>query len=199
MPGKQSAIAIVVLSCVAVMGGFGCQSVEPASPIPPLPALRNHAQLAERVERLGEDRIPSDPHLLESMAKLMFEQQNYPRAIDLLRRALAMVPAANPKRCDLLKLRAEAFLNIEDEESAFENLRECLRVDPNDAEALFSLGGLLMSRHADEPASVAEGIEVWQQLLKRVPDYPQNEMVRKALRRLTQIDDNTGEIKKADK
>jgi tetratricopeptide (TPR) repeat protein len=199
MPGKQRALAFVGVSCISLIGILGCQSVEPVSPKPVSPEPRSDARLAERVERLRQDDLPSDPHILESMAKLMFEQQNYPKAIDLLRRVLAIVPAAYPKRCDLLKLRAEAFLSIEDEEAAFENLRECLRVEPNDAEALFSLGGLLMSRHSDEPASVREAVLVWQQLLKRVPDYPQNEMVRKALRRTAQLDDISGELKITDK
>jgi tetratricopeptide (TPR) repeat protein len=182
----RSSLAVIVAIYTLLLGVFGCRSAEPTPSPSQSPARRDDATLAKRVLKLGEGDLPTDPHILESMAKLMLKQQNYPKAIDLLRRALL----SDPKRCDLLKLRAEAFLNIEDEEAAFDDLRKCLRIDPNDADALFTLGGLLAGRHSDEPVSVKEAIVAWQHLLQCAPDYPQNEMVRKALPRLIQLIDN---------
>jgi predicted Zn-dependent protease len=128
------------------------------------------------------DRIPDDPAVLEPAAKLFHQQGRYPRAVDLYRRLLELEPG----RCDILQLRAQAQLALEDEAAAFESLRSCTRTCPEDGECLFTLGGLLASRHSDEPESLAEAVLLWEKFLKVAGDSKQKQMVSRALPRLRQ-------------
>jgi predicted Zn-dependent protease len=128
------------------------------------------------------ERIPDDPRLLESAAKLFHQRGRYPRAVDLYRRLLRL----DPRRCDILRLRAQAFLSLEDEAAAFDSLRACTRICPGDTECLFTLGGLLASRHPKEEKSLAEAVSLWGRFLSVAGDSKQKQMVRRALPRLRQ-------------
>jgi tetratricopeptide (TPR) repeat protein len=141
------------------------------------------------------DRIPDDPQLLESAAKLFHQQGQYPRAVDLYRRLLEL----DPKRCDVMQLRAQAFLSLEDEAAAFDSLRSCAQACPKDTECLFTLGGLLASRHPQEAESLSEAVRLWEKYLAAAEDSKQKDMVRRALPRLRQQLEKKEERDKTDK
>jgi tetratricopeptide (TPR) repeat protein len=158
-----------------LVGFSGCLESEPGTP-------QEKTDDATLMGKLWDhaDRIPDDPKLLESTAKLFHQRGRYPRAIDLYRRLLQL----EPKRCDVMQLRAQAFLSLEDEPAALDSLRACARTCPQDTECLFTLGGLLASRHPEEPESLAEAISLWERFLKAAGDSRQKQMVSRALPRL---------------
>lgn len=168
----------------------GCSEGEPGA----LRAGTDDAALAEKLWDHAE-RIPDDPRLLEPAAKLFHRQGRYPRAVDLYRRLLQL----DPRRCDVMRLRAQAFLSLEDEASAFDSLRSCARTCPRDTECLFTLGGLLASRHSQEPESLAEAVSLWERFLLLAGDSKQKQMVSRALPRLRQQLEKKGEGDETDK
>lgn len=159
-----------------------------------------HDQRADDATLMGElwdraERIPDDPRLLESAARLFHQRGRYPRAVDLYRRLLRL----DPRRCDILRLRAQAFLSLEDEAAAFDSLRSCTEHCPKDAECLFTLGGLLASRHSSEKASLTEAVSLWERFLLVAEDSRRSEMVRRALPRLRQQLESKAEGTETDK
>jgi predicted Zn-dependent protease len=159
-----------------------------------------HRDRADDATLVGElwdraERIPDDPRLLESAGRLFHQRGRYPRAIDLYRRLLRL----EPRRCDILRLRAQAFLSLQDEAAAFDSLRSCTEHCPKDAECLFTLGGLLASRHSGEEASLTEAVSLWERFLLVAGDSRQKQMVRRALPRLRQQIEKKEEEGKTDK
>ena len=169
------------IACLLLLLGLaGCPESEPRAPHAPLKKTDDATLMGKLWDHA--DRIPDDPKLLESAAKLFHQQGRYPRAVDLYRRLLRL----DPQRCDILRLRAQAFLSLEDEAAAFDSLRSCTRTCPQDTECLFTLGGLLASRHSQEPESLAEAVSLWERFLSWAGDSKQKQMVSRALPRLRQ-------------
>jgi tetratricopeptide (TPR) repeat protein len=143
---------------------------------PPKNQRESDQVLAERLLKQA-NRLPEDAALLESAAKLFMDQQRWLEAVDTYRRLLLITPS----RCDLLLQRAQAWLELEDDEAAFVDYRACLQSDPNNLEGLFALGGLLAIRYGEERTSLAEAVSLWERYLKADPKGERFEMVRRAL------------------
>jgi tetratricopeptide (TPR) repeat protein len=141
----------------------------------------SEAELARQVKGRLE-RLPDDPDLLLSSAKLLLTQGSVPEGVLVLRRLVKL----DADRCDAYQLLADAYLELEDEEAAFASLRACLAANPDHREVLFSLGGMLASRHPDEMDSLKEAISLWERYQAVAASDPHSQMVIRALPRLKQ-------------
>jgi tetratricopeptide (TPR) repeat protein len=140
------------------------------------------------------DRLPDDPDLLRRMAASFMEQERFFDAAAVLARLCALAPEDR----DSHRLLSDALLEIGDEEGGLAALRKLIERNPDDVEALFTLGGLLASRHADEAASLTEAVALWERYLEKAKDDPHATMVRAALPRIKQRIEKMGENNKAD-
>lgn len=164
-----------LLLLVLFLGALACQDGAPQ----PLPLKVDDAAMAGAIaDRV--DELPADPALGLAACRMLLSEGKAPEALDL---SLRLVKA-QPENCQAWRLRAQAFMALEDERGAFDALRSCLRARPDDAETLFSLGGMLAARHGDEPASLRESEELWTRLLERHPEHPQVGMVKRALSKI---------------
>ncbi|MBN2495822.1 MAG: hypothetical protein JXR96_14625 [Deltaproteobacteria bacterium] len=164
------ALALLALACEQP------QRIEPMAGRARAGAGLSDAELAAELAR-RHAALPDEARLLEPAARLLCSQDRHPECVDVTRRLLELEPG----RCDIWRMRARAWLAIEDEHAAFEDLRACLRHDPDDVESLFSLGGLLAARHPDEASSLAEAISRWTRLVELAPRHPRAGMVGRAL------------------
>ncbi len=163
--------------CILIFfaGLFSCMACEPEASRPLLIGQDDGMMAGKLSERV--DELPADPKLQMAALRLLLSEERAPEALAV---SLKLVQA-RPKDCAAWRLRAQAFLSLEDEGASFDALRRCLEAQPSDAETLFSLGGMLAARHGDEPASLNEAEQLWTRLLKQHPDFPQAAMVHGAL------------------
>ena len=168
----------IFFCCLFFFCLFSVWSCEPKAPEPLLIGQDDGMMAGKLSERV--DELPADPKLQMAALRLLLSEERAPEALAV---SLKLVQA-RPKDCAAWRLRAQAFLSLEDEGAAFDALRRCLEAQPNDAETLFSLGGMLAARHGDEPASLNEAERLWTRLLKQYPDFPQAAMVHGALEKI---------------
>ena len=167
---------------VAVAGlWLACADPEPGERTAAPGAGTSEAELARQVKGRLES-LPDDPELLLSSARLLLSQGSVPEGIQVLRRLVKL----DASRCDAFQLLADAYLELEDEEAAYGSLRACLAAKPDHREVLFSLGGMLASRHPDEPESLREAISLWERFQAVAGPDPHVQMVNRALPRLKQ-------------
>ncbi|HEX6861045.1 MAG TPA: c-type cytochrome biogenesis protein CcmI [Caulobacteraceae bacterium] len=126
------------------------------------PATLNPPQMAAVLRMIAAER-PRDPEPLKNLALAEMASDNYPAAVEALRKALALAPA----RADLWSMLGEVFVAQgkgevgEDARAAFD---EALRIDPRAQGARYFLG-----RSDIQAGRVAQGLAVWQTLLDELP------------------------------
>ena len=171
----KTKVVSIFFGCLFSVCLFFLGACEPMAPEPLLIGqddVMMAGRLAARV-----DELPADPKLQMAALRLLLAEERAPEALAVSLRLVR----AKPEDCPAWRLRAQAFLILEDEGAAFDALRRCLNARPNDAETLFSLGGMLAARHGDEAASLEEAEQLWTHLLKQHPDFPQAPMIQGAL------------------
>ncbi|HYM78204.1 MAG TPA: tetratricopeptide repeat protein [Candidatus Dormibacteraeota bacterium] len=135
------------------------------------PAAQTQAALAQAVAPFLDavDKDPNDYDSLVKLADVYYDGQQYANAIQYYERALAIHPENPDVRTDM----GTAYWYSGNADKAISELQMSLKYRPGHPQSLFNLGWIKWQGKADAKGA----IEVWQQLLKTNPDYPQKEQV----------------------
>jgi len=183
----QAYVLAVICLLVGIAGGWfirGSQSPAAAAAETPVasapasaPALGNQGmqqmpspadmqkmadtQAAPLIEKFKAD--PNNAGLLESIANVYYDAQQYPTAIDYYQKALKIEPANTGVRTDM----ATAIWYTGDADTAITEFQKSLSYEPNKSNTLFNLGIVQWQGKMDIDKAVA----TWQKLLATNPNY----------------------------
>jgi cytochrome c-type biogenesis protein CcmH/NrfG len=147
--------------------------VASAGPSQPDPRI---AQAMEEVlaYKVRVDKDPNDVEALEAMGNANVSLRRFDHATVWYERALKVDPNRHATRTNLaLALR---FLGKSDE--AIAELKRVLAKDPKNADAIYSLGVILLEDKKDEQGAVAR----WEALIKAHPDDPRTPQLRQMVK-----------------
>lgn len=115
---------------------------------------------------------PNDPELLAKLGYIYYVTRNFNEASGYYKRSVAIKDNA-VVRTEL----GRAYYYAGDPDSAIAEFEKVLKVDPNNANALYNLGLIKWQHKFDADAAVA----AWQQLLKKNPNHPRRAEVEKLI------------------
>lgn len=115
------------------------------------------------------NKNPNDYDSLVKLGNVFYDGQQFQGAIPYYERALAIHPDNPDVRTDM----GTAYWYTGNADKAIEAMQLSLKYRPNHPQTLFNLGWVRWQGKADPKGAV----EIWQQLLKTNPDYPQKQQV----------------------
>jgi cytochrome c-type biogenesis protein CcmH/NrfG len=138
-------------------------------------SVEDELNMIRELERELIER-PEDFQLLVDLANLYFDIQSFQGAVAYYERALGMRPEDPDLRTDM----ATALYYSNQIDRAIAEFERSLTVAPNHPQTLFNMGVALLEQRNDP----AGAIELWEQLVRANPDYPQRAMVQSEIDRL---------------
>lgn len=115
------------------------------------------------------NKNPNDYDSLVKLGNVFYDGQQFQSAIPYYEHALAIHPDNPDVRTDM----GTAYWYTGNADKAIEAMQLSLKYRPNHPQTLFNLGWVRWQGKADPKGAV----EIWQQLLKTNPDYPQKQQV----------------------
>jgi len=150
-------------------------SAPPASlstaPLPQQLQQSAEAQAAPLLAQLKAD--PNNASLLENIADIYYDSQQFPTAIDFYQRCLKVQPSNTSVRTDM----ATAIWYTGNVDGAITEFKKSLTYEPTKANTLFNLGIVLWQGKHD----VAGAVATWQKLLVANPNYENKEKVQQLI------------------
>lgn len=128
-------------------------------------------QAAPLLAQLNAD--PNNAGLLETIADIYYDSQQYPTAIDYYQRCLNVQPSNTSVRTDM----ATAIWYTGNADGAITEFNKSLSYEPTKAATLFNLGIVLWQGKHD----VAGAVAAWQKLLSANPNYENKEKVQQLI------------------
>ena len=181
---KENVIILLIVTFVAgFLAGAGGGIKFYAREHGPEPAAMR-AEAAVRAVDAGEVRrleaavqnSPQDLRALVALGNLYFDANQYPKAINVYRRALAVDPNNPDVRTDLgIMYRA-----LNDYDGAIREFREAARLDPTHKNSRFNLGVVLQHDKKDMDGAIT----AWEEFLGVEPSGERAEMARVEVRQL---------------
>ncbi len=125
-----------------------------------------------------EDKLKENPSDFDTIVKLgniYYDNQSYPKAIEIYERALKL----KPDNADVLTDVGTAYWYTGSTDKALTLFEKALKSDPKHAGTLFNMGVVMWQGKQDPKGAV----EAWERLLKSNPDYPQRQQVEELIGR----------------
>ena len=137
------------------------------APDNPLPENHPNIDAVQRLAALDQmsAKDPKNPEFQTQIANLYYDLGQYEKAAEFYRRSLNLRPEEPDAETDL----AICLHYLGQDDKALETLDRVLKYSPGFTQALFNKGAILISGKKD----IKTGIEVWEELLRTNPDYPQ--------------------------
>ena len=148
----------------------------PPDSLPTAPPSQQRQQFAETQAAPLLAQLKADPNnagLLENIADIYYDSQQYPAAIDYYQRCLKVQPSNTSVRTDM----ATAIWYTGNADVAITEFNKSLTYEPTKANTLFNLGIVLWQGKHD----VAGAVAAWQKLLAANPNYENKEKVRQLI------------------
>jgi tetratricopeptide (TPR) repeat protein len=181
-------VGFILISGLAIIAGFGEQpmnapsrpaDVPAGSPVAPAPSKENVSKsVQERITHLKEvvAKNPADATTAFELARTLQDGHDVAGAIAYFEKGLKAAPRDLAARVDYsLCLYQTGRFN-----EAFDQNRLVLRVDAQNAQALYNLGALHANTGRNDSAAY-----YWTRLVKA---HPQDELARAARQNLTKLD-----------
>ena len=118
---------------------------------------------------------PLDSQLLTQIGNTYYDNGDFPKAIEYYSRALTVNPKDTEVRTDM----GTAYFYSGNADKAIEQFTTVLKANPNHANALFNMGIVRWEGKKDPKGAIA----VWEELLKKNPDYPKRQEVQDLMER----------------
>ena len=148
------------------------------SPEATMPASNPPADAAERSAALEKmsAQDPQNPDRQTQVANLYYDLGQYEKAADFYERSLKLRPKDPNAETDL----AVCFHYLGQNDKALETLDAVLGYSPGFAQAMFNKGVILASAKKDTKGA----INIWENLLRSNPNYPQRSELEQRIRQL---------------
>ncbi len=145
------------------------------APAPSAETVQRELQMIQQLEaRLIE--TPDDVQLMVDLANLYFEIESFQGAISYYQQALEIRPDDPSLRTDM----ATALYYSDQVERAVVEFETALAIAPNHPQTLFNMGVVILEESGDREGA----IELWEQLIRMNPSYPQRDLVQTEIDRL---------------
>lgn len=145
------------------------------APAPSAEAIAGELQMIQELEAQVIE-TPDDFQLLVDLANLYFEIESYQGAIAYYDRALELRPDDPSLRTDM----ATALYYSNQVDKAIVEFETTLAIAPNHPQTLFNMGIVLIEERNDREGA----LELWEQLIRMNPSYPQLDLVQTEIDRL---------------
>jgi cytochrome c-type biogenesis protein CcmH/NrfG len=108
-------------------------------------------------------KTPNDPALLAQLGYIYYATRNFQQAAEYYKRSVAVKDDA-VVRTEL----GRAYYHAGDADNALAEFRNVLKIDPNNANAMYNIGMIEWQNKSDAEAAIV----AWRQLLKKNPNHP---------------------------
>ena len=157
------------------LGPFVIRDAVATAPAPSAGTVERQLQMIQQLEaRLIE--APDDVQLIVDLANLYFEIESFQGAISYFGRALEFRPDDPALRTDM----ATALYYSNQVEDAIVEFETALAIAPNHPQTLFNMGVVILQESGNREGA----IELWEQLIRMNPTYPQRGLVQTEIDRL---------------
>jgi len=153
----------------------GCQPPPPvgraADPTPPPPTANTEsAELLRKVDQLEKELKDRPKNFAVKMAlgRLYYENERFVDAARMFRLALDEKPDENEAR----KLLANSLFFLGNPDTAIKLHEEALAANPNDSDAMFFLGAILVESRPMDVESLKRAQGYWKRFILQAPTHP---------------------------
>ncbi|MBI5494462.1 MAG: tetratricopeptide repeat protein [Deltaproteobacteria bacterium] len=185
----------VVVMSVPVLAAVACQGPPPvgraADPVQRgAPSDGESADLMRRVDDMQAQlkAAPKDARLLVALGKLYYDNERYPEAATHFRQALDQ----RPSDAEAAKMLGVCLFMLGNPDEAAKMQEAALASVPNDVDALFFVGAIVLNARPQDKDALKRAREAWEKFLELAPTHPRAAEIRSELEQVRKAE--RGEI-----
>jgi cytochrome c-type biogenesis protein CcmH/NrfG len=174
--GRQKAVMTATPSMPSEMPSGGAPGIAQAGGMPPgLPEGHPPIDMASIIKQFQEqaEQNPKDPEIPLKLANFLYDQGQYPQAIEWYQKSLAINPKNVNARTDL----GTAYYYIGQTGKALEEYRQSLAIDPDHKPTLLNL--IVVNLEGTHDMAAAR--RAWDRLHSLDPTYPSLQSLKQKL------------------